>query len=354
MRTPLTGIYNRLFNVIGARTLSKSGHQLFLIDKFRETGKPLLSVMTEPSSIFMDALARFKNHNLYTNIVNDRSAVYYTTSISRTDPYADLSLVELQYLKNYEPTILNPDNPFTLKGQSEAADAAATASAPLATTWSSKTLYPSILNSTRQLQKLPFYAFLVLWVPLGLTVYFINAGVQSFQSQKRIRLHQQGRAGVPVGLYSIPLAIERAGEELYEEMNQRQREEYLADGDGRGKRSTRNGDRSDPDDDDDDGFEKIHSPSPDGTDTSNTANTLSGSPSPSTSTSSPSSPFPTLALTPAQFDMIAALDRLGWRKYPVHIQRVRHSHAAMIRRLDKPGYEEGSVVVGHWVDEFEI
>lgn len=40
VRTPLLGFHNHLWNVLGARTLSMSGRQLFMIDSFRETGKP--------------------------------------------------------------------------------------------------------------------------------------------------------------------------------------------------------------------------------------------------------------------------------------------------------------------------
>ncbi len=72
-------------------------------------------------------------------------------------------------------------------------------------------------------------------------------------------------------------------------------------------------------------------------------------------TASPRSGFSTLALTPQQFEMIRALDEVGFRKYRVHIHSVRHTHAAMIVRNQKPSFDEGKVVVRHWLDEeFEI
>ncbi len=49
--------------------------------------------------------------------------------------------------------------------------------------------------------------------------------------------------------------------------------------------------------------------------------------------------------------MIAALDSVGWRKYPVYIHKVRHSHAAIIVRTEKPGFDEGKIVLKHWLDE---
>lgn len=61
--------------------------------------------------------------------------------------------------------------------------------------------------------------------------------------------------------------------------------------------------------------------------------------------------LPTLALTPAQFAMIKALDDVGFRKFPVHIHNSSHSHAAMIVRTNRKAFEEGKVVVKHWLDQ---
>ena len=60
---------------------------------------------------------------------------------------------------------------------------------------------------------------------------------------------------------------------------------------------------------------------------------------------------PTLALAPYQFRMIQTLDNVGFRKYPVYIHKVRHSHAAIVVRVDKPSFDEGRVVLLHWLDE---
>jgi len=49
--------------------------------------------------------------------------------------------------------------------------------------------------------------------------------------------------------------------------------------------------------------------------------------------------------------MIQALDEVGFRKYPVFIHKVMHSHAAIIVRVDKSSFDEGRVVLKHWLDE---
>ncbi|CVL09362.1 related to lipase/serine esterase [Fusarium mangiferae] len=108
VRTPLIGWLNNIWNVLGARTLSVSGHQLFTIDKFRDTGRPLLAVLADPDSIFISGLKKFKRRTLYSNIVNDRAVLHYISAITKHDPYADLDKVNLNYLKGYEASTRCP------------------------------------------------------------------------------------------------------------------------------------------------------------------------------------------------------------------------------------------------------
>ena len=65
--------------------------------------------------------------------------------------------------------------------------------------------------------------------------------------------------------------------------------------------------------------------------------------------------YPKLALTHEQFGIIDSLDAVGIRKYPVHIQKHHHSHAAIIVRVEKDGFREGKIVMKHWLDnEFAL
>ena len=66
------------------------------------------------------------------------------------------------------------------------------------------------------------------------------------------------------------------------------------------------------------------------------------------------SPFPVLALTAEQFEMIDNLDALGFTKYRVHIQNHRHTHAAIVVRIQKDSFAEGRTVVKHWAEQFEV
>lgn len=319
MRTPLLGIPNKLFNVLGARTLCMSGRQLFGIDRFRDTGKPLLAVLADPNSIFMSGLARFARHTLYTNITNDRSAVHYTTGISKTDPYTDLSRVKLRFLPGWDEVILDPLNPVSPAPPPAPED------------------LPEALR--KWIRRLPIIAALTFFIPIGVVAFLVNSAIQTVRSSRRVKLHESGLAGIRVEDFRVNLWINElrgAVEDAYENLNSAQRQAYLEEDDGEDTSPGQgtpasSGDEDGAEDDDDGGrgilaLERKQSRQQEGG-------------------------FPTLALAPYQFAAIQALDKLKWRKYHVWIHKHRHTHAAIIVRIDKPAFDEGRVVLRHWVTE---
>lgn len=308
VRTPLKGIQNHIWNVLGARTISMSGRQLFMIDSFRETGKPLLSTLADPESIFIKALARFKHRSAYANIVNDRSAVFYTTGISKFDLFPDVETANFNYVKGYEPVVVDSDIYTLPPGAKE----------------------PNPLDShvwhkmMRIITNLPFWFFILFFVPVGSFIFLLNAVVQTIRSRQRIRLHEQGKTGVFFESYRVPPLVQdvqNAVEDVFENVNSSQDPDYLS-----------------PTDEQNIELPKDESTLP---------------------PSSPQAPeivsnglrYPVLALTPAQFAIIDSLNAVGFRRYPVYIHKHRHSHAAIIVRMPKKGFEEGRVVIKHWLDK---
>lgn len=282
-----------------------SGRQLFIIDSFREEGRPLLAVLADPNSIFMTGLRKFKRHSLYCNIVNDRTAVYYTTGIAKTDPYIDPESLNVNFLDGFEEVILDPKNPF---------DA------------TPKLKEPSSRRQTliKWVRRIPLILTLTILIPIGVVGFLCNSAYQTVRSASRIKLHEKGEGGVDVAQYRVPLLIkEMRGEveHVYETLNSAHEPHYLrAEDESEGeamepnqrKRMTRERRMSVP-------------------------------------------AQPTLALAPSQFEMIDSLDSLGWRKYPVWIHKVRHSHAAIIVRMDKETFSEGRVIMRHFAEtEFLI
>lgn len=325
VRTPLHGWANHMWNVLGARTLSMSGRQLFTIDKFRDTSRPLLAVLADPNSIFYKGLAKFRRRVLYSNIVNDRSAVYYTTGISKTDPYRDLTKIRVNYVKGYEDVILDPVHPVEHIPPHS---------------WKKDTLSE---RYKKWLRRVPFVLALAILIPIGIVAFLVNSVIQTVRSSKRIALHEKGEAGINIADYRVPVLINEireAVEDAYEELNSSQHQQYLGLSDDDG---------SDPEVEsspllagstvDDEHEEKARARRASDRDILRLERKQS----------QPGEP--TLALAPYQFEMISALDSLGWRKYPVWIHRDRHSHAAIIVRVEKETFGEGHLVLKHWLKE---
>lgn len=311
VRSPLKGWHNHVWNTVGARSLSMSGRQLFTIDEFRDTGRPLLSVLADPSSIFMRGMRQFKRHTLYTNVVNDRSAVYYTTGIVKTDPYrGKMDSIRVNFLKDGQGVILDPANPVASRPKT-----------PVRPTFSSVTG-----SAVRWVARLPFMLMIAVLVPLGTVMYLCNSVIQTVRSASRIRQHETGKVDLDVQEYRVPLLIKELRGEVenaYEAINSSQNQEHLT------------ADDDEDDDDDDYGLD------------AEARSLLSRERRLSVPTQ------PTLALTAHQFEMIRALDSLQWRKYPVWIRKNQHAHAAIIVRMEKASFEEGWVVLKHFAsDEF--
>lgn len=356
---------NHLWNVIGARTISTSGRQLFMIDDFRGTGKPLLNLMATRGSVFMLGLEKFKYRSLYANVVNDAAATFYTTCISKTNPFAQVTKRKesVNYVKGYEPVVIDHERYYIEDEDNENGGYPAFSKArksPL------EFAFASIINFIRQI---PFYLFLMVCLPVGSIAYLVNAFFQTILSKKRIKLHQESKLSTIFSSYDVPLIVDSIRNatnemmnEVYESIDASRPAEYLSDGSTEACREEEEADEED---------QVLNESTPLLNSRSNgphtrQAGTKTATPT-TTTTSTTTSPTVvtngiggretprTLALTPAQFEIIDNLNALGFKKYPVYIHKHRHSHAAMIVRVPKPGFEEGKTVIRHWLDrEFVV
>ena len=215
--------------------------------------------------------------------------------------------------------------------------------------------------------------------PIGMAVYFTNAGIQSFKSAQRIQDHAEGKGGVDKDKYKVQLMIEGAekrAERVMQDMVGREGEDFLPDEEAERKEQSHaskvNGHATQPDNAKSDSTLKPPSSSQSGTSADTRKEDVDHlaygsahssrppSPTPSQHTLSSSNSrskgrdFPTLALTDEQFTMKESLDSIGFKKYPVHIHKANHSHAAIIVRMQRPGFGEGKVVARHWTERFEV
>lgn len=311
--------------MLGARTLSESGRQLFIIDKFRGTDRPLLSVLADKDSVFFKGLAMFTHKVLYANVTNDRSTTWYTSAISRYDPFVDLSAVTVNYLPKYAPIILDPDDPVQLAApQNE--------DLPVSN---------RIAWSGKKVAQLSMVLIYIVIVPIGVLVFLVNSVLQRVLSQRRIRLH--GNQKEWHGYQSFPLLaeeVQEATDHMIEDMHHEISPQHLPPG----SEEQGDGDSSESE-------ERL-------TDSMVGIKNSVVVPAPEGSNDAPEkqhnrhTELPTLALHPLQFRMIHNLDSLNFKKFPVWIRNVRHTHAAIIvRRPKAESFKEGRVVAEHWINE---
>ncbi|CAK37769.1 putative lipase YOR059C [Aspergillus awamori] len=330
VRNPQKGAWGFLWNNVGPHTISISGKQLFMIDSFRDSGKPLLSVLADPDSVFIKALKKFKNRTVYANVVNDRSTIYYTTAISTIDPFHDPDNVRINYVKGYDPVVIDSDRHILPSDKQRIA---------------SHSLVPQAQQQImRYLAEAPFQLLFTTILFIGFPIFLVNSAIQTIRSQRRIRLHEEGPMGTVFGRYRVPVVVQgvqHAVEEAFEHAAADQGPDYLDESKGETKQmaSARRARTSESK-----SSALLGDDSPDGASEPLLAHE-----------GHETQEFPTLALTPDQFDIIESLNSVGFRKHPVYIHNHRHSHAAIIVRMPKPGFEEGKVVIKHWLDQvFEL
>ncbi|KAK5124674.1 hypothetical protein LTR85_001387 [Meristemomyces frigidus] len=321
VRTPRNGYRAQTWNFLGSRTLSTSGQQMFLVDNFRGTGRPLLAVLADPNSIFVRGLSMFKHKSVYANTINDRSVPYYTSAISRVDPFVDLDAIEVHYLPGQDqPVILDPENPVEPRKEKEEKELS----------WAER-----YIMTQRTRESLPFYTILFSLLPVAVPLFLVNAGYQTYKSAQRVKLHEAGNL-VDLKRYRIPLLEETQAvqDRMVERLAaDRSQESYLPTPPPEPAASSASSSHSD----------------------SKSASSSESTPAREQHAKTAHPPWPTLALTDDQFAMIDSLDaHVGFTKYPCHIQKVRHTHAAIVMRMEKESFSEGREVSRHWIEGFEV
>ncbi|ADV24636.1 lipid particle protein [Cryptococcus gattii E566] len=85
--------YNTLLSTVlcwlGARVMSRSGEQLYVVDKYSDDDpRPLLEIMADPRSVFYHGLEMFERLSLFAAAINDNSVPYPTAAIETIDHFA--------------------------------------------------------------------------------------------------------------------------------------------------------------------------------------------------------------------------------------------------------------------------
>lgn len=321
-----TGLASRLFNSLAPYMLAYTSQQLFLTDRVPvHKFKPLLYCMADPELPFYQALAKFKQCSLYANTINDHRTEFYTSALNSF--IKNSSFLNNAGLPKYGPIVLDYTESVRLALTREAN---AQKSLPDAT---AKRVGLGLLQfGSRIVNWAGLFVKLTVVMPIWACCSITNSVFQSFSAWVRKRsflksdlfstYHNDSLLkALNDRLEQEPLTVsetitEQAGvafDSVIEAVNYKYETQHSGD-------SSTN--------------EVNHESDVSVVDQIDLAN-----------------PKDSLNLNKNQRFIIDNLNKLGWKKYPVHISKAKHSHAAIICRYPSPLFDEGKVVIEHWLDE---
>ncbi|KAG0024806.1 hypothetical protein BGZ80_006080 [Entomortierella chlamydospora] len=332
IRQPPKSTWSKMYNYVSSRMLSRSGEQMHMIDDYVDK-KPLLLVMTEPDSIFIKALQRFKRRAVYCNIRNDRSVPFWTASFSDADPFHELEAMEIQYHSGYSSVIESFEHYDTetltrLKNEREE---------------SLKSL-SFAKRTSKRISSMPWkkYAFFGILGPFLIPLWIIFASTtisyQGISSRKRTK-HM--------------VAASKVLQRIRHLSSTTKLDRYRDDDDNEDNNNSEENRSTDKDTKEQDVVVTV-------------VNDSSASPSSSSTTLSDgeetttvvSYSFPDLKsirplpLLPVQIEASRNLNKLEWKKNIIHIEAL-NAHASIVVREKRFMHDGGVAAVQHAVDMFK-
>ncbi|KAI8363080.1 putative serine esterase-domain-containing protein [Mortierella sp. GBAus27b] len=334
------------YNYLVTHLLSRTGKQLQLVDDYIG-GKPLLLIMSEPSSVFMHALARFMRRGIYCNIRNDHTVPFWTAGFSDTDPFDDLDSMEISRYSSLIETFENCDPEYIARRRHERGEALKAA--------------PFKERMSQRWKAIPWtkYAFIGIAVPLlPLWALLVTSTIciQGLNSRRRTKpivesnkeLQQMKDKAMVTGVTAI---LRSLSEPLStDETTQGQQQMHWK------REESRQGQlHEDP------VIQPIVHTIPQDTWVESSV-TLAMPPEASPSTIQDSKPtlslYPQLSQTqrytllPIQIEMSRNLNQLDWRKNIIHIEAL-NAHASIVVREKGSTNHGGVAAVHHLVDMFK-
>ncbi|KII87380.1 hypothetical protein PLICRDRAFT_142622 [Plicaturopsis crispa FD-325 SS-3] len=324
---PYPGFRTALLRLLGTNLLGRTGKQLYNLDAWAKTGRPLLHVMADKELIFHRALILFQRIDIYANAVNDITVPYVSGAFEPVDPFANHvnDGLQIHFLTNYEPVIKSftrPESPPK----------------PLPRSWKPLPFSGPFIEWRFPLNLL-LYLLLPLLIPLALMLLVTRLARGSWYSRNRVR-HLERSPTRSSRLASLFLSLEKGLEQAMEDVvgqtyssNDGPQAEshpasYLPSPDVSGATAAAHGDPE----------------APQGTQRTETTALSEGA----------WARQPHLTLE--QLEMIASLNLLpNVRKHLAFIHPVRNSHGAILcRNVAFEEHRMGRGVLRHWGDNFVV
>lgn len=303
-----------IYDAIAPKFLAATGDQIFLRDKVVVDGdsNPILVRLAGIKSIFFIALSKFKYRVLYANAVNDKRCAFFTALISEYDPFHSLSnknpeRIEASYVKNYEPTVVDLSKPINI---------------------TNKILRKQETERTWNQFFIRKYRWLIIFMKLfvyspfwGLT-FLSNSIIERFKYNGRLSKIKQDKSINFVDLYQPVRSRSNRGS---------------IDGDANDLFTNFERDTKDRVYDQKEGIvENLYGAINYEVEENQNEIELNNSDK--------------MNLSVHQKTIVKNLNTLSWTKHPIIIRQTKATHAASIHRHDDPNFEEGKVVVKHFVD----
>ncbi|VVT44467.1 uncharacterized protein SAPINGB_P000426 [Magnusiomyces paraingens] len=328
-----------LYNAIAPYVLSYTSRQLCLVDRSAvHGGVPLLEALADPSLTFFQGLARFNKRVAYGNIVNDHRTEWYTTAMTVTDPYAkNVQNIAGPYVLGYEPVVINTAKGVPLEVLTN--PSTDLVNDPTHTLGFVRRLGGRVVRWTVALVKV------TVVVPVWFVAFVANAAFQTVVSAARKRQFLKSSTYAHFGHLAVVLPDdltipqklhEEAGSALDSVMDAVKHEHGETSGVALRRQPTHNEQSL---------VRYLQQFTPacaprEGSTSQDQENQVD----PPRGT-----PVSELNLRPVHRRIIGNLNLLAWEKFPVHIAGAAHTHAAIIVRYASPEFEEGKVVVEHWI-----
>ena len=313
------GGIDSLIDKFVSQRLSVTGQQLFLVDDHLGSGKPLLLLLAERDSIFDQGLSCFQRFAAYGNITGDYCVPYTTATFDLSDPWAEL------LPRSGQKDTVKPPTDATVKNVSES---------------SSRAESGMPLRSSHVIRQGAAYTAFGLVSLICMPPVLAYSTYQTILSKRRIKQHRDGRTGIDTGRYCIGNAASRTiiGSHTPFKAIQPARQQSVQV----------------------ECLLPTPPPTPPGSPNASTVD-LALPQSDTTSDegkSDEASLMPTISSIPSvlqmKMEIARNLDQLPFNKFPVHIQRTRHAHAAIVARAPKKIFAEGRDVCEHWAQRFVI
>lgn len=347
----------QVFNFCVPYILSYTGTQLFLSDtkpvkpqhmeQDNAEKLPLLVWMADPRSVFYKALSHFKNRSLYANVINDKRTAWFTSAISIMDPFKSMinenaSAYSLDFIDNYEPNVIDISKPISFK--SDVIDKKL-GKAPAKESGCSR----ATRSFFRKLNWLKVVASITLFTPLWAVWLLTKSVIERIKNVRRVALFFGDAANNLVHLYdptpehpdSETTNTEPQKPSFFRNIESditntfKDKTDTLVE-------SVFNAMNSDS-------YKEYH----------NSAKVDIKKANPQSESSSELDLINlqgkvqnfNLGLIQNQLTIIQNLNALGWNKFPVLIRNTKQTHRAAIVRMPDPSFDEGKVIVKHFVNE---